>query len=407
MYPRYSEFAVREALGDTPVVSVNGPRQSGKTTLAQQIVDSNRKFLSLDDEITLKSARDDPSGFIKQLDRAAIDEIQRVPELMRAIKYSVDRDDRPGRFLLTGSAQILRLPKIKESLAGRMEIVPLYPLSQSEKNATGIPQFLSLLFQGEPPNVGNEVTGKDLIDIVTAGGFPRVLTKSSESRRNKWFESYIKSLFENDATDVTAFENADGLSHLANLLAQYSGQLTNFSEISKYTKTNSKTVSRHFNLLEQIYVVGRLQPWFRNGLNRLIKTPKLHFIDSGMLASIKGYNSARFKRDRHSFGSILETFVYTELIKQTSWSEYPVSLYHYRDKDNFEVDFVLENKSGYIVGIEVKASATVRTNDFRGLRKLFSIDPENFKIGIVLYDGTDIFPFGERMFAVPVSAMWH
>ena len=407
MYLRHSEVAIREALGDTPVVSINGPRQSGKTTLAQKIVDSNWKFLTLDDEITLTSARDDPSGFIKQLDRAAIDEIQRVPELMLAIKYSVDRDDRPGRFLLTGSSRILRLPKIKESLAGRMEIVPLYPFSPSELNSTGIPQFLSLLFQGEPPNIGDDITGKDLIDIVTTGGFPRVVSKSSDSRRRKWFESYIQSLFENDATEVTAFENADGLSQLAKVLAQYSGQLTNFSEIAKYTKTSSKTVSRHFNLLEQIYVVGRIQPWFRNGLNRLIKTPKLHFIDSGMLASIKGYNSARFKRDRHSFGSILETFVYTELIKQTSWSEYPISLYHYRDKDNFEVDFVLENTSGYIVGIEVKASATVRSNDFKGLRKLFSIDPENFKIGIILYDGTHILPFGERMFAVPVSAMWH
>lgn len=406
MYSRHSEKSIREALDDTPVVSITGPRQSGKTTLAKLLADSSWSFLSLDDEVTFKSAREDPAGFINRLDRAIIDEVQRVPELMHAIKYSVDRDDRPGKFLLTGSAQILRLPKIKESLAGRIEIVPLYPLSPSEICEAGPPNFLSLLFQGEPPSVNDVVAGVDLLTVIVAGGFPRALSKSSEIRRGKWFRTYLSTLLQNDAKDVISFENTEGLSHLANVLAQYSGQLINYSEIANNTKTSSKTVSRHMQLLEQFYVVGRLQPWFRNGLNRLIKNPKLHFIDSGLLTAIKGYNSTRLERDRSLLGSVLETFVYTELHKQINWSEFFISIYHYRDKDNCEIDFVLENNSGYIVGIEVKASATVRSEDFRGLRKLFAIDPENFKIGVVLYDGTQVLPFGERMFAVPVSAMW-
>ena len=406
MYSRHSEASIREALADTPVVSINGPRQGGKTTLAKHLADSNWTFYSLDDEITFKSATEDPAGFINRLDQAIIDEVQRVPELMHTIKYSVDRDDRPGKFLLTGSAQILRLPKIKESLAGRLEIVPLYPLSPSEIYDTSPPQFLSLLFQGEPPDVSDVVTGADLLKVLVSGGFPRALSKSNETRRGKWFRTYLSALLENDASDAISSENTDGLSHLAEVLAQYSGQLTNFSEIANNTKTSSKTVSRHVHLLEQIYVVGRLQPWFRNGLNRLIKTPKLHFIDSGLLTTIKGYNLAQLERERSLLGPILETFVYTELLKQINWSAFYISFYHYRDKDNTEIDFVLEDNSGFLVGIEVKASATVRSEDFKGLRKLFAIDPENFKIGIVLYDGTQVLPFGEKMFAVPVSAMW-
>ncbi len=406
MYSRHSEASIREALDDTPVVSVNGPRQSGKTTLAKHLADSSWTFYSLDDEVTLKSATEDPAGFINRLDRAIIDEVQRVPELMHAIKYSVDQDDRPGKFLLTGSAQILRLPKIKESLAGRLEIVPLYPLSPSEIYDNGPPQFLSILFQGEPPVISDAVTGVDLLKIVISGGFPRALSKSNETTRGKWYRSYLSALIENDASDVISFENTEGLSHLAEVLARYSGQLTNFSEIANNTKTSSKTVSRHVRLLEQIYVVGRLQPWFRNGLNRLIKTPKLHFIDSGLLTTIKGYNLAQLERERSLLGPILETFVYTELLKQFNWSDLYISIYHYRDKDNTEIDFVLEDNSGFLVGIDVKASATVRSEDFKGLRKLFAIDSENFKIGVVLYDGTQVLPFGEKMFAVPVSAMW-
>lgn len=406
MYSRNSVISIREALADTPVVSINGPRQSGKTTLAQQLVNSDWSFHSLDDENTLVSARNDPSGFIKRLDRAIIDEVHRVPELMFAIKYSVDMDDRPGRFLLTGSTYILRHPKIKESLAGRMEIVPLYPLSCSEINGLGIPKFLSLLFQGNPPDNCDAVTSNDLIDIVTSGGYPRALSKSSEGRRRKWHRTYISSLLENDATDISAFESINGIGRLAEILAQYSGQLTNFSEIANNTKTSGKTVSRHTNLLEHLYVVSRIDPWFRNGLNRLIKTPKLHFIDSGLLTTLKGYNSARIKRDRSLFGSILETFVYSELLKQINWSQSYVSLYHYRDKDNNEIDFVLESDSGYLVGIEVKASSTIKSEDFRGLRKLFAIDPDNFRIGIVLYDGDQTLPFGDRMYAVPVSSIW-
>ena len=406
MYIRNSEHSIRVALTDTPVVSINGPRQSGKTTLAKKLANADWTFLSLDDQNTIRSARDDPIGFIKGLNRAIIDEVQRVPELMYAVKYSVDNDDRPGRFLLTGSAQIQRLPYVKESLAGRMEIVPLYPLSPSEICNSGIPSFLSLLFEGEAPNNGEFITGNDPIDIVVTGGFPRVLSKSNESRKNKWLSTYVDSLLEKDATDVRAFESADGLSLLAKVIAQYSGQLTNFSEIAKNTKTSAKTVSRHIRLLEQIFVVGLLQPWFRNGLNRLVKTPKLHFIDSGLLNTLKGCSSKRIERDRSLFGSILESFVYSELLKQVSWSESSISMYHYRDKDQAEIDFVLESNAGYIVGIEVKASSTVKSNDFRGLRKLLTIEPENFKIGVVLYDGTQILPFGDRMFAVPISAMW-
>lgn len=406
MYPRHAENAIQEALADTPVVSLNGPRQSGKTTLARKLTGKNWTYLTLDDATVLDSAHTDPAGFIRGLDRAIIDEIQRAPELLLAIKSSVDEDRRPGRYLLTGSAHILTIPKVRESLAGRMEVVSLYPLSPSEIKGRGVPVFLERAFQGNPPEIGDKIIGDDLMEIVLAGGYPDALTRTNEKRRRSWFRSYVDALIEHDVRDIAAVERVGELRRLIDVLAQYSGQLTNLSRIGGRIDINYKTVDRYITILEQIFLIQRLRPWFRNELKRLIKTPKAHFLDAGLLASIKGYNIDRLRKDRGPWGAILESFVFAELVKQASWADFNISFYHYRDKDQVEVDIVMENEDGDLVGIEVKGAATVTSADFKGIERLAQAAPDNFQIGIVLYDGSQILPFGPKMYAVPISSLW-
>ena len=406
MYPRYVEEAVREALADTPVVSLNGPRQSGKTTLARKLAGKDWDYLTLDDASVLESATTDPAGFIRGLDRAVIDEIQRAPDLLLAIKRSVDEDRRPGRFLLTGSAHILTIPKVRESLAGRMEVVTLYPLSHSEVLGSGAPTFLGRAFQGEPPQVGEKIIGDELMEVVLAGGYPDALSRSSEKRRRGWFRAYVDALVEHDVRDIATVERIGELRKLIDVLAQFSGQLTNLSQISGRIDIDHKTADRYITILEHIFLVQRLRPWFRNELKRLVKTPKLHFLDAGLLAAVRGSSVDRLRNDRTPWGAILESFVYGELLKQASWADSQISFYHYRDKDQVEVDVVMENEAGDIVGVEVKAAATVNASDFKGLERVAHSAPKNFKLGIVLYDGDTVLPFGPQMFAAPISCLW-
>ncbi len=406
MYPRYVEKSIQEALADTPVVSLNGPRQSGKTTLVRKLAGKDWNYITLDDATVLESATADPAGFIRGLDHAIIDEIQRAPELLLAIKRSVDEDRRPGRFLLTGSAHILTIPKVRESLAGRMEVISLYPLSHAEVTGVGMPTFLDSAFRGEQPKPGEKIIGDDLMNIVLAGGYPEALARANAKRRRNWFHSYLDALIEHDVRDIAAVERIGELRKLINVLAQFSGQLTNLSQIGGRIDINYKTVDRYITVLEQIFLIQRLRPWFRNELKRLVKTPKIHFLDAGLLASIRGYGIDRLRHNRAPWGAILESFVFAELLKQVSWSDSNISFYHYRDKDQIEVDIVLENEAGDFIGVEVKGAASVKASDFKGLERLSRTAPESFKLGIVLYDGDQVLPFGTNMFAAPVSCLW-
>lgn len=406
MYQRFAESSIREALADTPVVSINGPRQSGKTTLARKVAGADWTYLTLDDATLLKGALADPVGFIRGIDRAVIDEVQRAPDLLLAIKQSVDEDRRHGRFLLTGSAHILALPKVKESLAGRMEVVTLYPLSRSEVVGSGLPGFIDIAFSGEVPRPSERISGADLTSVVVAGGYPEVLSRTTERRRRDWCRSYLDAIVERDVRDIAAVDKVGELRKLIEVMAQFSGQLTNLSEIGGRAGIDHKTADRYVSILEQLFIVRRLRPWFRNELKRLLKTPKIHFLDSGLLAATRGYGSDRLSNDRSLLGHMLESFVYSELVKQASWSDERISFFHYRDKDQVEVDILLESDRGGIVCIEVKASATVGLGDFRGIERISQVAQDDFKIGMVLYDGDNVVPFGPKMFAVPISSLW-
>lgn len=405
MYERFIERRVEEALSDTPVVLIVGPRRAGKTTLVRKMGEAGRTYITLDDQTVLAAAQSDPAGFIRGMDEAIIDEIQRAPDLLLAIKKAVDEDYRPGRFLLTGSANVLTLPRIADSLAGRVETIPILPLARAEIEGR-TPTFLEGLFEGKLDSQRRAIVGDDLVKLVLLGGFPEVIRRDTERRRQDWLRSYLTSILTRDLRDIADIEKLTELPKFVRLLAEHSGQLVNYSQFAAGINVTHKTAQRYIGLLEQVFLVTTLQPWFTNVLKRIAKTPKLHFLDSGLLATVRGLSFDRVKADRGTFGALLESFVFSEVLKLMTASALRLTPHHFRDRDGREVDIVLERDDGMIVGIEVKASATVKAGDFRGLKALAEACGDRFAFGVVLYDNTDVVPFGNRLAAVPLSSLW-
>ena len=405
MYERLIEHRTKEALSDTPVVLIVGPRRAGKTTLVRKIGEDGRTYVTLDDQTVLDAARSDPAGFIRGFDRAIIDEIQRAPDLLLAIKKTVDEDYGPGRFLLTGSANVLTLPKVADSLAGRMETIRILPLARAEIESCK-PTFLNRLFKGALEANRNATVGDDLVRLVLLGGFPEAIRRESERRQQDWARSYLTSVLTRDLKDIAEIEKLTELPKFVRLLAEYSSQLVNYSQFGGSIGVSHKTGQRYVALLEQVFLVATLQPWYTNALKRIVKTPKLHFLDTGLLATARGLTFDRVKANRNAFGALLETFVFSEIMKLMSASDQRLTPYHFRDQQMREVDIVLERDDGMIVGIEVKASATVKSSDFGGLRTLAEACGDRFAFGVVLYDSTDVVPFGDRLAAAPLSSLW-
>ena len=406
MYPRFAASRVQRALADTRVVLLAGPRQAGKTTLARALADAARAYQTLDNATTLAAAQADPTGFVRSLDRAVIDEIQRAPELLLAIKQSVDADPRPGRFLLTGSANLMTLPRVADSLAGRMETVRLLPLAQSELAAGAPPTFLERAFRSEPPQSARPLIGEALVDAVLSGGYPEALARRTWDRRRDWYLEYVDAVVQRDVREIATVDQLERMPRLLRVLAEHSGQLVSHAGIGSAIGLNHVTTQRYTAVLEQLFLIRTLPPWYNNTLKRLIKTPKLHFLDSGLLAALRGITPERIAQNRNTFGPILETFVFSELLKLGGWSDERLAFSHYRDKDQQEVDVVIEDQRGRIVGVEVKASATVTADDFRGLRRLADATGDRFVLGLVLYDHERSVAFGDRLWATPVASLW-
>lgn len=406
LYPRLIDALVAEAMADTPVVLISGPRQAGKTTLVQRIADNQGlRYLTLDDDLTLLAAREDPVGMIRDLDRAVIDEIQRAPQLLLAIKKTVDEDRRAGRFLLTGSANLMVLPTVADSLAGRMETLTLLPLSQSELHGATA-NWLDGAFAGQLPKVSAPLVGGALFDAVLRGGYPEAVARTTPRRRTAWARQYIDALIQRDVRDVAAIDHLDQLPRFLQALAQISGQMCNYSQLGGQVGLDHKTAARYVGIFEQMYLLKRVEVWASNRLKRVVKTPKLQFIDSGLLSTLTGLTPVSAGQDRTWFGNVLETFVFGELLKHATIAEGDYRMFYYRDHDQYEVDVVIEDAGGRLVGVEIKAAATVREGDLRGLKRLAGLAGDKFRMGAILYDGTETMPLGDRLWAVPISTLW-
>ena len=405
LYPRLIRARITEALTDTPVVLVAGPRQAGKTTLVRQMAGQGMRYLTLDDKLTLLSAREDPVGMIRSLDRAVIDEIQRAPQLLLAIKKSVDEDRRPGRFLLTGSANLMTLPTVADSLAGRMETLTLLPLSQSEMHGCTA-NWIDAAFTGRLLKADAPVVGAALVNNVLRGGYPEAITRPSARRRTVWARQYIDAIIQRDIRDIASIDKLDQLPRFLRALAQVSGQMCNYTRLGGEVGLDGKTAARYIGVFEQMYLLRRVEVWSKNRLSRVVKTPKLQFIDSGLLATLADISTNEIQRDRSRFGVVLETFAYGELLKHATTAEGSYRLLYYRDADKLEVDVVIENQAGQLVGVEVKAAATIQKSDLRGLKRLASVAGDRFKMGVLLYDGSETLPLGDGLWAAPLSSLW-
>ena len=393
-----------EALSDTPVVLVHGPRQCGKTTLAQTI--KGYAYITFDDDVQLAAAKSDPVGFVADLpDKVILDEVQRVPELFTSLKLAVDRDRRPGRFILTGSANVMLAPKLSDSLAGRMELLRLYPLAQCEL-AKSNSKFIETLFSRGFKARQFGRLGVELAERIVAGGYPAALARGAARRRRDWYRAYIETLVQRDVRELARISALEAIPRLLQLAAGQTARLLNVSELAAPFQLSRPTIRDYVTLLERIFLIEVLPPWHRNRLSRLIKTPKLHIADTGLAASLLGVDAAALIKNRPLIGQLLETFVFQELRRQASWNESSIGFHHYRDKDGYEVDIVLEREGGDIAGVEVKAAATVSESDFRGLRKLKAVSGEEFTAGVVLYDGERAVRFADDLFAVPIKALW-
>lgn len=404
--PRYLAPRLREALADTPAVLIHGPRQSGKTTLARLVGEPRGyRYVSFDDEAVQGAARRDPIGFVEGLGpRAILDEVQRVPGIFTSLKAAIDRRRTAGRFILTGSANVLLVPNLADSLAGRMGILRLHPLAQCELLGKR-PRFIEALFRGGFRTRITDRLDTALAERIVGGGYPAALAKRT-ARRRAWYRDLVETQIQRDVRDVARIHSLDALPRLLTLAASYTARLLNVSDLAAPFQMTRQTIHDYVTVLERIFLLDRLPPWHSNRLSRLVKAAKLHMGDTGLACALLGIDAVALHRDRDRLGPLLETFALQELRRQASWYAEPVDFFHYRDRDDFEVDIVLERGAASVAGVEVKAAATVTDADFRGLRKLRDAAGKQFAAGVVLYDGTAATRFGDNLFAVPLRSLW-
>jgi predicted AAA+ superfamily ATPase len=407
MFERTIKKKLKKALLRSPVVLVNGARQCGKTTLAQEVgLEEKYSYTTFDNELIYLAAQGNMPSFIEGLEKPVIiDEIQRIPEIFRTIKLDVDNNRKAGRYLLTGSANPLLLPRLGDSLAGRMEIIDLMPLSQGE--IAGIEErFIDLIFSDKnlrkPKNL---VSKQELYSKILTGGYPTVQNMNEEDR-TEWIHSYISLLLQRDIRDLAEIEKLVEFPNLLKILAGRASGLLNIADLSRESKIHSKTLGRYFSLLITVFIINEQLSWHNNIIKRYVKSPKIYFVDTGLLSYFLDINLERALKDNMLMGRLLENFVVTELKKQATWSTTKVQSYHFRTTSSEEVDIILENRSGDIIGIEIKNSEMVSGQDFKGLKYLKKELGNRFIKGIILYTGSEYLKHAENLYMMPVHALW-
>lgn len=406
---RHIRPSLVNALSEARVVCLLGARQSGKTTLVRSVAEQEHpaRYVSLDDPAALEVAQTDPAGFVAGDEHLVIDEVQRAPDLLLAVKRVVDSNSARGQFLMTGSANILTLPQIADALPGRVDYLTLWPFSQAELAASGS-TFLEDAFAGRAPNLRGAAIGRSAYaERIVRGGFPEAVD-ADDSRRRRFFSGYADSILGREVNEVSSLRDFEASGRILRLLAARSAALTNFSSIGRDLGIDHKTVASHIRALEQLFMVIRLPAWHVNLGHRVVRSAKLHVADTGMLCSLIGVDAARLIEDGAVAGSIFETFVVSEIARLASVSELGslLNLHHYRDQRGYEVDLVIEHAGGDLVGVEVKASATPRMGDATGLALLRDRLGDRFRQGIVLHLGPETVPLGDRISATPLAGLW-
>ncbi len=411
MFTRHIATSIAESLRDTPVVFLRGARQVGKTTLARSLAEGQRAswpaaFRTFDDVATLAAARRDPQGFVESLPRPVIiDEVQRAPEVFVSIKLVVDRKREPGSFLLTGSANALVLPRLSDSLAGRMALHTLHPLSQGEIDGARESFLDNILGTSHPAAFDSTYGHDDLLQRIVRGGFPDAIARTDPARAREWFASYMTTVVERDVRDLGGIGDALGIPHLMELIASRMGGLANIAEMSRTLGVASTTLRRHLSLLQIIFLLDSLPAWSANVGKRLVRAGKFYLTDTGLAASLLHVDAQRIAENRPLLGPLLECFVLQELRRQASWGRARPRFSHFRTARGEEVDIVLEEGAA-LVGVEVKATSSPGDADFRGLRALSDAAGARFRRGVLLYTGSQTVPFGKNLWAIPVGALW-
>lgn len=409
-YFRFLTPLILEALKHSAAVFINGPRQAGKSTLAMEIAEKHyaADYVTFDDATVMAAASHDPEGFIQSFNKpVVIDEVQLVPEIFRCLKKAIDesrrmKKNKKAKFILTGSANIMALPKLADALVGRVEIFTLYPLSAGE--IMGAKEgFIDKLYDEDLGFMKSPFTGQSVIDILAKATFPE-LTGMAKTNHAKWFSNYLTTLLQRDVRALAEIEKIAVLPNLLKLIAARVGGLLNDASLARDAVLNTMTTRRYRLLLESLFLINEIPAWSRNINKRLVKSPKVYFTDTALLCYLLGFEY----NNSHITGRIIENFVASELIKQIALSSVDNNkIFHFRTQDNKEVDFVIERRNGKIIGIEVKAAKSIQAADFHGLKTLQDAAKKDFIKGIILYQGTDIIPFGNNLFAVPISALWN
>ena len=407
LLPRYAQPLILAALADTRIVFIGGARQVGKSTLARQIANSQHPAaeFSLDLSATRAAALADPEGFIAGLDGPAfIDEVQRAPDLLLAIKDAVDRDPTPGRFLLTGSANVVTSRKVKDALTGRIELIRLWPLAQSEIHQTA-GNLVDALFAAAPPRLAGATVGRNaFVTVVAAGGYPEARAREGR-RRERWFASYLETTLDRDLRDISDARRLAQIPQLLRLLATQSANVLSYRGLATRLGLNHETVREYIALLEAIFLVRLLPAWRPGIAARETHAPKAYLVDSGLLAHLLGADPHRIANDDQVTGKVLENLVVTEILKHAEWANTPTTAYHYRQRDE-EIDLILENRAGEIAAIEIKATATVNRKDLRPIERLRDARGDRFKAGVVICTTNQTTPLGDRLWALPIASLW-
>lgn len=405
--PRLIEARLLDSIADTPVTLVHGPRQSGKTTFVRAVGQPlGYRYVTFDDDVQVEAAVDDPIGFVERLGpRAILDEVQRVPHLFTSIKAAIDRDRAPGRFIMTGSANVLMVPALADSLAGRIGMLRLHPLAQAELHGSTAP-FIDDLFANGFRASRTERLGRELTEMVATGGYPEAIARATQHRRAEWLRAHAETQIQRDVKDLAQIRSLDIEPRLLALTSALTAQLLNVTNLARTLGVARPTIDEHLTLLENIFVLDRLPAWHTNRVKRIARTPKLHVGDSGMAAALGDRDTSQLEADRPYFGRLLETFVFQELRRQASWHEHRTQFSHFRDDQQFEVDIVLERGSHLVAGVEVKAAASVNPRDFAGLRKFRAAAGEAFVCGVILFDGELGYRVEENLWALPIRTLW-